>query len=302
VKGFPSVSDIEDQKREILTNYTLSAELVADWESLKITLQHPAFSKLKKLAGESATIILPGLGRCSLSILEKACCFRRSISTLLVDRSFEIRDKNERVLYRGYLRETNLECRPVNSFSNIDDYLRGWVLERPEDRTELHHRYAMTNSSVGDDLQKPTSDVLSSYVHNNWFTGFHAFECILNRIDSAGQLPTKHCQQELKNIGRILPGSLLELRKHLHGLLEIYVERTNEFKKSPVYLWFLIEKANHVFTEFNVLVNDEDEHIQLLKNIRWEQIPGIYSGKDEENQQMNRWKNYLISKLKAPRT
>jgi len=301
-KGFPTLSDIEEQKRDILSSYTLTAELIADWETLKITLQHPTFSKLQKQAGERATVILPGIGRCDLDALERGSSFRSCMTTLLVDRAFEIRDKTDRVLYRGYLRETNLESRPVNSFSNIDDYLRGWVLERPEDRTELHERNIPLNVSEADDLHKHTIDVLTGHVQNNWFTGFHAFECILNRIDATRQRPTKERQQELKNIGRVLPGSLLELRKHLQGLLELYNERPDEFRKSPVYLWFLIEKANHVFGEFNALVSVEDEHISPLRNLRWDHIPGIYTGDAAADQQMTRWKNYLTAKLHAPRT
>lgn len=301
-RGFPSLSDIEEQKRDILSTYTLSAELIADWETLKITLQHPTFSKLQKQAGERATVILPGIGRCNLDALERGSSFRSCMTTLLVDRAFEIRDKTDRVLYRGYLRETNLESRPVNSFSNIDDYLRGWVLERPEDRTELHERNIPLNVSEADDLHKHTIDVLTGHVQNNWFTGFHAFECILNRIDATSQKPAKERQQELKNIGRVLPGSLLELRKHLQGLLELYNERPDEFRKSPVYLWFLIEKANHVFGEFNALVSAEDEYITPLRNLRWEHIPGIYTGDEAADQQMNRWKNYLTAKLRAPRS
>ncbi|MFM9056627.1 MAG: hypothetical protein ACKOQY_08065, partial [Bacteroidota bacterium] len=103
-------------------------------------------------------------------------------------------------------------------------------------------------------------------------------------------------------IGRVLPGSLLELRKHLHSLLELYQERPDEFKKSPIYLWFLIEKANHVFNEFTALVQDESEAIDALKNLRWEHIPGIYSGNPDTDQHMVRWKNYLTAKLRAPRS
>ena len=137
---------------------------------------------------------------------------------------------------------------------------------------------------------------------NAWFTSFHAFECIVNRINKTNDKSffpyKKEKDAELKRIGRVLPGSLSELRIHLDGLLNTYKEEPSNFLKSPIYLWFLIEKANYVFNYFNLEINNDSESIKQIKNMKFKELLSDQEIQKIGEDNLEKWKNYIITKLK----
>lgn len=290
--------ELEKEKDEILDKFALSVDLILDWDELSIQIQNPSYSKLLKQIDSNDIIKLPGKGKLKISRLENPIDIRDYKHTYLIDRFFEIESKNGKILYKGYIREINLDSRPVNSFENIDDYLKGWVLEAPEDKEELH-RLAYNTEESTDDLNIQTKKNLFGDEQNAWFTSFHAFECILKRINRSREFYVKEKKVELKRIGRILPGSLSELRTHLEFLLKTYQEDKCNFikRKSPIYLWFLVEKANYVFKYFNEEINIEREKIKKLKNIEFENLLLHAEAEKIGKENLEKWKNYIISKL-----
>ena len=293
-----SEEDLENEKKEILDSYTLVVDLVADWDKLQLSLQGPTIKQVYKQIGSDAKINLPGLGCLSIEKLENPIDFRSHTRILLTDRFFEIEDSQGIVVYKGYLREIGLFSRPINSFENIDDYLKGWVLELPEDKEELHRLAYPVEEDNGNELSADTRKILLSNDQNAWFTSFHAFESILNRINQTRQFYAKEKLAELKKIGRVLPGSLSELRIHLENLKNTYLVDRKNFAKSPIYLWFLIEKANFVFTYFNNEINAPAESIKRIKNLNFE---SLFSKKEYDEigkEGLEKWRNYVVNKLK----
>jgi len=293
-------NELEKEKEEVLDQYTVSVDLVADWDTLVIKLVCPTYNKLMKQIDQNCTVKLPGIGTKKVSVLENEISFRDLQIDLLTDRMFELQDANAKTLFRGYLREIGLESRPVNSFGSIDDYLKGWVSERPEDKQELHRLAYKIEEEFGDELSQQTRKILLSSDQNAWFTSFHAFECIKKRIDQA-MINFKHKKEqlaELKRIGRVLPGSLSELRKHLCELKTRFETNKDNFTKSPIYLWFLIEKANYVFKYFNDQIGINEEFIERIKNIP---VDGLLT-KEQINEfgkdRLLKWMEFIKTKLR----
>jgi len=290
--------ELELEKEEILDVFTLVVDIVADWDKMQLVLLSPTFTKLNSQLNGSGIISLPGFGKLGIQSLSDKIDFRRFSRTFLSDRFFEIEDKEGKVVYKGYIREVGLSSRPINSFQNIDDYLKGWALERPEEKEELHRLSYPVEEETGDELSNETRKILLSSDQNAWFTSFHAFESIINRINQYREFYAKDKLAELKRIGRILPGSLTELRNHLDNLKTLFLENRENFAKSPIYLWFLIEKANYVFLYFNKEINLPIENIAKIKNIKFE---SLFTKKEIESigiENIEKWKSYLINKLK----
>lgn len=297
--SFFKAEELEKEKEEVFDNYTITVDLIIDWDKLMIYLQNPTYSKLVGHVGSGGYVKLPGLGKVGISEMANGISIRHSSRTYLTDRFFEVSMSNGTVAYRGFIREIGLACRPINKFDNLDDYLKGWVLEMPEDKDELHKLAYTVEQDNGDEISENTRSILMARDQNAWFTSFHAFECIINRINKTDNLYARDKVTELKKIGRILPGSLSELKEHLEKLMDLYRTDKMNFVKSPIYLWFLIEKANHVLSLYNSKITLQDERISTIKNLK---LNEVIEEKEMEKfgiEKVEKWKNYISSKLKA---
>ena len=291
--------ELEKEKDDVLEKFTISAELLANWDTLYITMASPSYRQLINTIGDSCTIKVSAIGLKPITFFENGYSFRNSFKALLSDRMYEIMNAEGKVLFRGYFKEVGLASRPVQNFENIDDYLKGWVLEKPEDKKEMHRLGYRVSDELGDELNKLTKDILGNEHQNAWFSSFYAFECIRNRIISTRPLKKKERINELKRIGRILPGSLYELNNHLCTLVNLYQTDRDSFKKSPIYLWFLIESANSLFKLFNSEIEENEEKISFVKNLNLEDLIQTQSGTSINREQIALWKKFIRDKIKA---
>lgn len=292
--------ELDEEKEEVINEFPIAIDIVTDWDKLVLKLVSPTFLKLKNQFPVDSIFKLPGIGTKKVEALENEISFREHVQILLTDRYFEVDDRNGQTIYKGYLREVGLLNRPVNSFSNIDDFLKGWVSERPEEKQELYRLAYKVEEEFGDELSSQTRKILMSDGQNSWFSSFHAFECIVKRIKEASTHKYKADRiAELKRIGRVLPGSLSELHRHLIILRDTYLQNPQDFQKSPVYLWFLIEKANIIFRYFNSKIDLSEERIKQLKNIEiskvFESDKLFVIGTD----QLQNWIKYVKQKLQV---
>ena len=291
--------ELDNEKEKLLDTYTVVTDLVIDWDNLKIHLQRPSYGRLISQISPNDWIKLPAVGKIKVQALKEGISIRGCYEEFLRDRYYEIESIKRVTLYRGYLLETGLVNRPVNSFPSIDDYLKGWVSAMPETKTDWHRPAYAIDEEYGDDFSADTKKILLSTDQNAWFTSFQAFESIIDRIRNTTVMPARERKLEWKRIGRVLPGSLAELRKHLVELLELYQQEPSSFKKSPIYLWFLIEKSNQVFQYFNEQSNSAEESITSIKNISWEEILSADDIKKIGPVQLRKWILYIHQKLKV---
>jgi hypothetical protein len=291
-------AELEEEKEGLLEPFVVAVDLLLDWDSLQLTLITPSYSKLLKHVKEEDLIILPGLGKQSISVFEKPFSIRQYSNAFLTDRYFEIITKSGNIVYKGFIREKGLAHRPASEFKSIDDFLKGWLNELPEDRQELHRPAFDIGAEFDDEVTKALHDILTSGHQNDWFSGFLAFESILNRIQNIPAQPVKSKRTELIKIGRVIPGNLNELRKHLSQLLNLYQEKKEDFNKSPIYLWFLIEKANYVFRQYNQAINLPDEYISSIKNIQFIELFTPEQMKQVGKENIEKWRQYTLQKLR----
>jgi hypothetical protein len=297
---FMKEEELEEEKMGLLEPFSLSVDLLLNWEDLTIELVSPTYGRLSLQAEDR--IILPGFGRQPVSILENKISIRKHFKSFLTDRYVELEKKDGTTLFKGYLREQGLAERPVVRFENIDDFLKCWVDGRPEEKVELHRPTIYSEEEMGDELSEQTKKILLNDDRNPWFSSFYAFEQIVSRINQANDrsvFRTKNERiSELKRIARILPGNLLELREHLELLFNSYKNEPQLFRKSPVYLWFLIEKANMVFQYFNRQTDDTVEHIKKLENLDLIKIIRHHLPAATDADKIKKWIQYMKSKLK----
>lgn len=298
--------ELNKEKEDILDKFTLSVDIVIDWDKMELSLQNPGYKGLMKKLDENDFIILPGFGKLRIKELEYKLNFIDYKRTFLTDRFFQIEKKNGAIQYKGYIREIGLVSRPGNRFGNIDDFMKGWVKERPEDKDELHEPPDFGDNEdgtgEGDNKGEKKKGNRNWNDQNAWFSSFLAFESIINRIDKSNDksiFPTKKEKDaELKKIGRVLPGSLSELKVHLELLVESFKNEREDFAKSPIYLWFLIEKANYVFNYFNNEIKLEKECIKLIKNLKFNEL---FNDKEIDEigiENLEKWKKYIKDKMK----
>lgn len=284
--------ELEDEKQDILDEYKLSVDLILDWDKLTIEMINPTYNSLLKQLDSTSFINLPGFGKKNIDFLENSKNFAEHSRIFLTDRFFEISDNKNNTLYKGYIREIGIASRPVDSYKNIDDYFYGWVSEKPEEKTEL---FKITyNTDDNDELSIQSKKILFGNDHNDWFKSFSAFECIINRIKATKE----DSKVELKRIGRVIPGNLQELKLHLESLKELFYSNRDNFPKSPIYLWFMIEKANQVFVYYNSFIKQTEEKISKIKNIPFTDAVDMSKLKNEEKKKMENWKKYIVGKLK----
>jgi hypothetical protein len=81
----------------------------------------------------------------------------------------------------------------------------------------------------------------------------------------------------------------------------MYKSDRSNFIKSPIYLWFLIEKANEVLSFFNIKITekiDKTEKIERIQNLDFDDAVQINLLNDTEKEGIEKWKKYILKKIK----
>lgn len=295
-----SEAELEQDKEGLLEDFAFAVALEINWTSLTVSVADPESADALQANVKSTDIlILPGLGKCDPMKLMEGISVRSHASHFLTDRSYSFESAEGKTLYRGYLQESGLDERPVQRFKDLDDYLSGWIKGKPEDQTFRHQLNYAPIVDAGDDLADQTKAILSSESRNTWFTAFFAFDQIAYRILQVKKnLKTKNeRQQAFILLGRTLPGNLNELRGHLQTLLDLFHTEREQFRKSPVYLWFLVEKANAVFDLFNTESQLDEERIPALRNLSLESLLPEATASEEAAASLKKWKRLVTTKL-----
>jgi hypothetical protein len=286
-------SELKDEKEDLILNFPVVIDLILNWDSLLIELASPSFVELMDHLHPDALLELPGLGTKSIQELKDGINCKEAIKSLVTNRFYKV-ILHEDVCYSGYFREIGFANRPTRRFENLDDFMKGWVNERPEDKQELQRLFYSADME-GYEMYDNSKQILSATGSNAWFMSFYAFECISNRLNETLRIETPiERKKQLKKIGRVLPGSLTELSQHLSDLLTALKTDPINFKKSPIYLWFLIEKTNVLLQKYNELMQDENESLILLENLSLDAYLSI-----EDPEIARQWKSYIHQLLKS---
>jgi len=82
-------------------------------------------------------------------------------------------------------------------------------------------------------------------------------------------------------------------------LLNTFKDDKANFIKSPIYLWFLIEKANYVFIYFNKEISISNEFVKPIKNLKFNELLSEQEISSIGKENLEKWKNYITVKLKS---
>jgi len=290
--------ELEEDRKSLLEDFSFAIPLVLNWEELKIRIEgNISADTTKKSCEPGNVLVLPGLGRCNPSDLNEGIDVRNATTFLLKDRLYTFESSDGKILYRGYLLESSLENRPVQGFRDLDDFLSGWIMGQPENQTFRHSLNYKADSGSGDDLSEQTDAIFSTGLRNTWFAAFLAFDQIASRIVQVNK-SGKSTEQKMLDyirIGRVIPGNLTELRRHLQFVLDAYLSKEKDFRISKVYLWFLIEKANAVFKLFNDESKLNNEMLDAIDQGKLDsELLKINSGNSKG---VKKWKAFIKSEL-----
>jgi len=100
----------------------------------------------------------------------------------------------------------------------------------------------------------------------------------------------------LRKIGRVIPGNILEIKKHL--LVE-QDQLGNTFSENGIYLWFVISKFNAIIEYYNRAVKTEEECIEPLPYREKEFKELLQSKYNYTPRQINQWTSFVHERLNS---
>lgn len=296
---FSTADDLDDAEDELSGyRFQLSMDVVLDWNKHEVRIEFPDFRTLGKPKFEGAKMRLPGMGERFLFEFRetKSVQIGHNYKHFLKDRSYALFSNSDTVLFRGFLRETGLENRPVNCFENLNDLFKGWVSDKPEARTELH---IFGSEGITGEFEDVVFNHKSVSPSNAWFSTFYAYEAMLARIKEVNSLASKVERiLKLKQIGYVIPGCFNELKTFLNKELSEY-RTSKESLINPIYLWFKIEKANSIFKYYDDSLPrySQIDNLGTLQNISLQTLLAQNKAVNQPKKLLKAWENFIAKRL-----
>lgn len=262
--------EIEKDRKDILESFECAFEITADWTKGEYELTYP---NPKKIPEEylKAIVHLPDDQKVRLENFIKPIKYSTYGSSLINNRFFSVRVK-EKIIFHGFINEIGIENRPINEFENEVDLLMSWINGIPEERPDLLKK--RINPDEDDNVEIDNNSDIEFFKIKPWFNNLHGFAKIRANIYEASSKSFHTKLEDRKNalvkIGRLIPGSLAELKAKMIKRKEQYAQLEESKRPSPVFLWFMIEETNHCITEFNKCIKDNGiagEKIRTIDNI-----------------------------------
>ena len=291
--GFKTAQEIEKERKDILEPFEFPFVITADWTKGVYELMNPKLIPVELL---DATVNLPDNKSIKLKSFLTPIKFNTYGSSLLNNRFFSVKLK-EKLIFHGFINEIGLEHRPINEFDSEMDLLMSWINGVPEDRPDLIKKRITQEEDETADRDETKS--LDFFLVKPWFNNLHGFARIReNIIEAASYSRAEERKHALLRIGRLVPGSIAELRAKMIKRKEQYLLIEEKKRPSPVFLWFMIEETNHCINKFNECVkmhSDFDEEIDRLKNLDLKLFLAQQHGHEFNNDQLQEYIE-LISK------
>ena len=285
--GFKTIQEIEKEREEILEAFEFPMVITADWTNGVYELTYP-----KSIPEEflEATVNLPDNKMIKLKSFLSPIKFNTYGSSLLNNRFFSVKLK-EKLIFHGFINEVGLEHRPINEFDSEMDLLMSWINGMPEDRPDLIKK--RISQEEDDTAERDETKGLDFFSVKPWFNNLHGFARIRDNVkEAASHKRAEDRKFALLRIGRLIPGSIAELRAKMIKRKEQYDLIQEEKKPSLVFLWFMIEETNHCINKFNECVKmhkDFDEQIERIKNLDLKLFLAQQHGHEYNNEQLQEY-------------
>ena len=271
---------------------TFVVDLLLDWEHRHVSLLSPSYDELREQLKTGGSISIAGLGNIPVSRWKEAQSIQSFEMRFLTDRYFTVKDETGKSIYQGYMRERGLSFRPVNGYQNLSDCMMSWFTETPE----RHSEWQVVNYSgeviEGIDTQRLTD--LKTHNYQGWFNSFYALECLKKSITEAKKNDDRDVR--LRKIGRVIPGNITEIKKHL---LHEQEQAGKSFSENGIYLWFIVSKFNAVIDYYNRAVKANEEFIEPLPLPEKEFKELLQSKYKCSTRQINQWTALVNERLNS---
>jgi phosphatidylserine/phosphatidylglycerophosphate/cardiolipin synthase-like enzyme len=289
---FCDAHEIKDDEQSQLKAGAFVVDLVLDWEQRHIRLVSPDFHALRARLKTDGFLSIAGLGQLPVARWTHPQSIRSHELRLLTDRYFTVKDEGGETVYQGYMRERGLSFRPVNGYQNLNDCMMSWFTETPE----RHSEWQVVNYSgeVIEGIQIERFTGAETHNYQGWFNTFYALECIKKSITEARKNEDRVIR--LRKIGRVIPGNILEIKKHL--LVE-QDQLGNTFSENGIYLGFVISKFNAIIEYYNRAVKTEEECIEPLPYQEKEFKELLQSKYNYTPRQINQWTSFVHERLNS---
>jgi len=288
--GHLTEDEIEEEKAGILEPFDYPFEITADWKAGMFQLTYP---DIKKIPSEylKAVVNLPGDMKVPIVNFEKPVRFLTYGSSLRNNRYFSV-ILGDKTIFQGYINEINVEDRPSNEFLSETELLMAWIDGQPEERTDLIVKRIDEEDNENVIAEKtPEANFFSI---KPWFSNLHGFARIRANLREAASLRrVEDRKQGLIRTGRIRVGSLAELSSKLSRRKEQYLALPEPEKVSPIFLWFMIEEANHCIKVYNKLLSDDSLFEERMNPIDNLDITEYLSSKHQVVYKLNQIREYL---------
>lgn len=250
-------SEIKDEDETTVASRSFVVDLLLDWEHRHVRLLSPDYESLRARIHGTGSITIPGLGQLPAARWKEPQSIQSFEMRFLTDRFFTVKDELGQVIYQGYMRERGLSFRPVNGYQNLSDCMMSWMDETPE----RHSEWQVVNYSgeVIEGIETNRITDIQTHNYQGWFNTFYALECLKKRISEARKSDDRDVR--LRKIGRVVPGNISEIKKHLVNEQE-QIDRS--FSENGIYLWFIVSKFNTIIDYYNRSIKLEDEFIEPL--------------------------------------
>ncbi|MFN5620975.1 MAG: hypothetical protein ACK478_06725, partial [Flavobacteriales bacterium] len=133
---------------------------------------------------------------------------------------------------------------------------------------------------------------LQTHNYQGWFNTFYALECLKKSISEARKSDERDAR--LRKIGRVVPGNISEIKKHL---MNEQLKVTTSFSENGIYLWFIISKFNTIIDYYNRSIKIEDEFIEPLMLPEKELKQLLQTKYDYSIRQINQWTAFVNERL-----
>lgn len=305
--GFKTEEEIEKERNDLLETFSFPVTITADWIKGTYALTYPKYSSIQE-EYLNAVVCLPDGIKVKLRRFNLPVRFITYESSLVNNRFFSIKLK-EKEIYHGFINETGLEHRPINEFNTEVDLLMSWINGVPENRPDLIKKRIPKEDDEykgdgkdPDDNGNPDDIVQTEFFKNHpWFNnllGFASIRAKITEASSLGRLEDR--KNELIRIGRLIPGSVAELRSKMIKRRDQYNSIDEAKKPSPVFLWFMIEETNHCIEVFNNQIKKQKENAEKIKKIDNINISGFFNKmhSNYSKEQIDRYLNLARTTIK----
>ncbi len=164
------------------------------------------------------------------------------------------------------------------------------------DTPERHSEWQVVNYSadVIDGINTQRLTDLKTHNYQGWFNSFYALECLKKSITDAKK--NEDCDVRLRKIGRVIPGNITEIKKHL---LHEQEQVAKSFSENGIYLWFIVSKFNAVIDYYNRAVKTNEEFIEPLTLPEKEVKELLHSKYNYSARQINQWTALVNERLNS---